>query len=74
MTVLQDPPANTSVAKLSQAGRISRQLFSALDGAGFTDLSELSGYGLRRLRMVRGFGKATVEELRLLLDELGIAL
>jgi hypothetical protein len=65
---------DTSVQALYEKGRMSRYLHAALLHSGFDDLADLSGYGERRLRLLKGLGPSTSAELRVLLREAGISL
>ena len=63
-------PTDTSVSSLFAAKRLSSRLRTALTENGFTDLKEFALYDLSRIRLLRGFGPATTEELLQLLTEL----
>ena len=59
----------TSLQSLYEEGKISHRLYVALEGNGFMDLDDLTGYDKRRLRMLRSLGPSTAAELSRLLQE-----
>lgn len=65
---------DTSVEALFSSKRMSGYLYSALKRFNIEDLKELEGFGLGRLRMVRGFGKVLVTEVAELAEKTGVAI
>lgn len=65
------PQSDSSVQSLLAAGRMSKRLAEVLSSACVSDLGELSGYGKKRLFMLRGMGPASMAELEALMDDFG---